>query len=37
MFNKKKQNLETIPNLKNYIIKKNGIPESKILSVAKIK
>ena len=36
MFNKKKPNLETIQNLKNYFIKKYGIPDSTILSVAEL-
>ena len=36
MFNKKKPNLETIQNLKNYFIKKYEIPESTILSIAEL-
>lgn len=33
---KKKPNLETIQNLKNYFIKKYEIPESTILSIAEL-
>ena len=36
MFNKKKPNLETIQNIKNYFIKKYEIPESTILSIAEL-
>ena len=36
MFNKKKPNLETIQNLKNYFINKYEIPESTILSIAEL-
>ena len=36
MFNKKKPNLETIQDLKNYFIKKYEIPESTILSIAEL-
>ena len=36
MFNKKKPNLKTIQNLKNYFIKKYEIPESTILSIAEL-
>ena len=36
MFNKKKPNLESIQNLKNYFIKKYEIPESTILSIAEL-
>ena len=36
MFNKKKPNLESIQNLKNYFIKKYGISDSTILSVAEL-
>ena len=36
MFNKKKPNLESIQNLKNYFIKRYGIPDSTILSVAEL-
>ena len=36
MFNKKKPNLKTNQNLKNYFIKKYEIPESTILSIAEL-